>query len=65
MPKMKTRKGAAKRLKMTASGKAKAYGAFTSHLMSSKSSKRRRKLRQGGIINNKAVTEKIKAMLGN
>ena len=44
MPKMKTHRGAAKRFKVTARGKLKRKQAYTSHLFSSKSSKRKRKL---------------------
>ncbi len=39
MPKMKTRRGAAKRVKRTASGQLKRSRAFTSHLFENKSTK--------------------------
>ncbi len=46
MPKLKTRKSIAKRFKITKSGKVRKLGsAFTSHIMSKKDSKRRRRLR--------------------
>jgi large subunit ribosomal protein L35 len=45
MPKMKTKKAAAKRFKITASGRVKGTQAFTSHLMSNKSHKAKRNLR--------------------
>ncbi len=46
MPKMKTRKSVAKRFKVTKKGKVLPLGsAFTSHIMSKKNSKRRRRLR--------------------
>lgn len=50
MPKIKTNRGAAKRFKKTATGKIKRSSAFTSHILTSKSRKRKRNLRQGGIV---------------
>jgi len=50
MPKMKTHKGSAKRFKKTGSGKIKRSHAFTSHILESKSPKRKRKLRKGSTI---------------
>ena len=44
MPKLKTHRGVAKRVKVTASGKIKRSRAFHSHLLSSKSPKRKRNL---------------------
>ncbi len=46
MPKMKTHRGAAKRFKRTATGKLKRSKAFTSHILTKKSAKRKRNLRQ-------------------
>ncbi len=51
MPKMKTKKAAAKRLKRTATGKITFKRAGTGHLMSSKTSKRKRNLRGRGVLN--------------
>jgi large subunit ribosomal protein L35 len=42
MPKMKTHKGAAKRFKLTGSGKIKRANAFKSHILEKKSPKRKR-----------------------
>ncbi|CBH21250.1 large subunit ribosomal protein L35 [Acetoanaerobium noterae] len=50
MPKMKTHRGAAKRFKVTGSGKLKRSKAFTSHILTKKSAKTKRKLRQSGIV---------------
>ncbi|RJQ23122.1 MAG: 50S ribosomal protein L35 [Nitrospiraceae bacterium] len=50
MPKLKTHRGAAKRFKKTATGKIKRSKAFRSHLLTSKSSKRTKKLRKGGLV---------------
>ena len=45
MPKMKTHRGAAKRFKKTGSGKVKRAQAYTSHILTKKSPKRKRHLR--------------------
>ena len=50
MPKMKTHRGAAKRLKKTGSGKIKRMRAFKSHILTKKSRKRKRRLRQGDLV---------------
>ncbi len=46
MPKQKTKRAAAKRFKKTASGKLKRNHAYTSHILSKKSPKRKRNLRK-------------------
>jgi large subunit ribosomal protein L35 len=50
MPKIKTNSGAAKRFKKTGSGKIKRSHAFTSHILTSKTTKRKRNLRKGAIV---------------
>lgn len=50
MPKMKTNRGAAKRFKKTGTGKIKRSKAYTSHILTKKSTKRKRGLRQSDII---------------
>ena len=50
MPKMKTKRGAAKRFKKTGSGKIKRSKAFTSHILTKKSTKRKRNLRKSGLV---------------
>jgi large subunit ribosomal protein L35 len=50
MPKIKTHRGMAKRVKVTASGKVKRSRAFHSHLLSSKSPKRKRNLSQTVMV---------------
>ncbi|MDH3393707.1 MAG: 50S ribosomal protein L35 [Desulfobulbaceae bacterium] len=50
MPKMKTNRGAAKRFKKTGSGKIVRSKAFTSHILTKKSTKRKRNLRQAGLV---------------
>ncbi len=50
MPKMKTHRGAAKRFRKTGTGQFKRGKAFRSHILTKKSSKRKRNLRKGGLI---------------
>ena len=50
MPKMKTKRAAAKRLKRTASGKLKRHRGWKRHLLESKPPKRKRRLRQAQLI---------------
>ncbi len=46
MPKMKSRRGAKKRFKVTASGKIKSRRAYKSHILTKKNAKRKRNLRK-------------------
>jgi large subunit ribosomal protein L35 len=46
MPKMKSNRGASKRFRVTASGKIKRHSAYHSHILTKKSTKRKRNLRQ-------------------
>lgn len=62
MPKMKTNRGAAKRFKATGSGKIRRSKAFTSHILTKKSTKRKRNLRKTGLID-AADTKAVKRML--
>ena len=50
MPKLKTHRGAAKRFSLTKSGKVKRNKAFKSHILTKKSTKRKRNLRKGTFI---------------
>jgi len=50
MPKLKTNKGAAKRFKLTGTGKVKRGKAGMRHILTSKAKKVKRALRQGGLI---------------
>ncbi len=62
MPKLKTRKAAKKRLKVTSSGKIKRAKAGKRHLMRKKNSKRRLDLKKGAYVS-KVEEKKIKGML--
>ena len=48
--KLKTHRGAAKRFKVTAGGKIRRSKAFRSHLLTKKTTKRKRRLRRGGLV---------------
>jgi len=50
MPKLKTHKGAAKRFKKTATGKVKRGHAKLRHILTSKDTKQKRKLRHGALV---------------
>jgi len=50
MPKIKTHRGAAKRFKITASGKVKRNKAYASHILTKKTRKRKRALRKSGVL---------------
>ena len=50
MPKIKTRRGAAKRFKLTGTGKVRRKRAYLRHMLSSKSSKQKRHLRQSALV---------------
>ncbi len=50
MPKIKTRRAAAKRFKKTGTGKFKFKHNFTSHILEKKSPGRKRKLRKTAIV---------------
>lgn len=62
MPKMKSDSGAKKRFKRTATGKFKRRKAFRSHILSSKSRKRKRQLRKPTLVD-KTENKKIAAMV--
>lgn len=64
MPKMKSHRGAAKRFKMTAKGRVKRGHAFTSHILTKKSPKRKRQLRQSALIA-KADEKRVKRLLAS
>lgn len=49
MPKVKTKKAAAKRFKLTGTGQLKRMKAYKSHILTKKSQKRKRNLRKSAI----------------
>ncbi|HAA54394.1 MAG TPA: 50S ribosomal protein L35 [Myxococcales bacterium] len=62
MPKIKTCRGAAKRFRYTGSGKLRRAKAFKNHILTKKSNKRKRNLRQTGIVD-AADEPRMKALL--
>lgn len=50
MPKIKTHRGAAKRFKVTGTGKIMRRKGYKSHLLTGKSSKRTKKLRKAALV---------------
>ena len=50
MPKIKTNRGADKRFRKTGSGKIRRNSAFTSHILTTKTTKRKRNLRKASIM---------------
>ncbi len=63
MSKLKTKKGAAKRFKLTGKGKIKYFSGGKSHLSTSKKHKRIRKLRRQKVLGAEKETKFIKRLL--
>lgn len=63
MPKVKTHSRAKKTFKVTASGKIRRFKAFKSHLLTKKTTKRKRHLRQAAYVH-PANENLVKRMLG-
>ena len=63
MPKMKTRRGAAKRFKVAGSGRLKRNKANHRHMLIRRSNKAKRKMRQTGVVSS-ADRKIVKALLG-
>jgi large subunit ribosomal protein L35 len=55
MPKMKTNRGAAKRFKATGSGKIVRNKAYASHILTKKTTKRKRGLRKSSLVDDTNV----------
>jgi large subunit ribosomal protein L35 len=64
MPKMKTKSAAKKRFSKTASGKIKRSSAYRSHILTSKTTKRKRKLRGRHLVS-KQDQRAVSIMLQN
>jgi large subunit ribosomal protein L35 len=62
MPKLKTHRGAAKRLKMTGTGKIKRWSGYKSHLLTGKSARRTRRLRTSSLVSD-AEYDRMKRLL--
>jgi large subunit ribosomal protein L35 len=64
MPKMKTNRAAAKRLKRTGTGKLRRRRANKSHILTKKTRKRKRRLRQATVVS-KADQGRMNRLLPN
>ena len=62
MPKMKTHRGAAKRVKKTGTGKLKRMRAYKSHILTKMTTKRKRRLRTATLIS-KADSKRLNKLL--
>lgn len=62
MPKMKTHRGAAKRVKKTGTGLLRRSQSFKRHILTSKSPKRKRQLRKGLLVSASDV-KRIKTLV--
>lgn len=62
MPKQKTHRGAAKRFKVSATGKVLRHQSETSHILTKKTTKRKRKLRKATTVS-PAFEKTIKKLL--
>ncbi len=62
MPKMKTNRGTAKRIRTTGTGKLRRGRANKSHILTKKTTKRKRRLRSGTLVS-KADEGRIKRLL--
>ena len=63
MPKLKTHRGAAKRFRLTSSGKARRSQANKRHILTKKTSKRKRRLRQAGLVATNGEIKHVKRLL--
>ena len=62
MPKLKTKKAAAKRFKITGTGKLKRNKSNTQHILGKKSRKRKRNLRKATVVDATNVKNMKKAL---
>ncbi|MCD7806429.1 MAG: 50S ribosomal protein L35 [Lachnospiraceae bacterium] len=62
MPKLKTKRAAAKRFKATGTGKLKRAKAYKSHILTKKSTKRKRNLRKAAITDQSNVKNMKKVL---
>ena len=64
MPKMKSKRGAAKRFKVTGSGKVKRSHAYAGHILTKKSPKRKRNLRNSDLVSKTEEKKITRIILG-
>ena len=64
MPKQKSHRGASKRFKITASGRVVRRHSMKSHILTKKTRKRKRKLRQSTLMSS-AMEKAVKGMIAS
>ncbi len=62
MPKLKTHKGLAKRVKVSSKGKIKRKKAFAGHLMSGKTGNRKRALKRTSLVSKGFTKQSLRAL---
>lgn len=62
MPKLKTHRGAAKRFKLTGTGKVRRRHASMNHILTKKTRKRKRRLRKGTMVSS-AFAKSVRRMI--
>ena len=62
MPKVKTKRAAAKRFKVTGTGKLKRMKAYKSHILTKKNAKRKRGLRKATILTSADLKRMLRSM---
>ena len=62
MPKIRTNRGAMKRFKLTGQRKIKRKKAYASHILTKKTSKRKRNLRKSSLVS-PSQTKRVKRMI--
>ena len=63
MPKMKTHKGAKKRFSVTSKGKVRRMKAYKSHILTKKTSKRKRNLRRPAMVSPQGDAKRMRRLL--
>jgi large subunit ribosomal protein L35 len=64
MPKMKSHRGAAKRFKITSTGKVRRRRANVNHILEKKTATRKRRLRKPDAVVSKADEKRVRRLLG-
>ncbi|PIE84044.1 MAG: 50S ribosomal protein L35 [Bacteroidia bacterium] len=62
MPKMKSKRGASKRFRLTGSGRVKRKHAYKSHILTKKETKRKRNLTKMGLVQ-KCDEKRVKELI--
>jgi large subunit ribosomal protein L35 len=63
MPKMKSHTGAAKRFRVTGTGKVRRMKAYKSHILTKKSQKRKRNLRKATTIDTNGEAKRMRRLI--